>query len=985
MQYFNRTVLLDHPYGSRKGYIPPMGSFEYSFTLPEREEPATYALLLMGEPDYFWKWRCEMGSPYSISMSIDDALTKKDTYFETYALKLECRGELYERNCWIKLYENDFSPDAALITDEGERSVLPENLQKARKLNKCAFSIPVKTKDLFIPEGEKAAAILEIYCRKEGRHVNDTFDEPDEKILLEAAPGTAQWQELFREVMIPSDACSIIVNLHIGKGVKGEILFGSPRLLPPGMDNVIPPLAPTQARESKYNYVADNLSRRDHLEFTCLIDGKKVFEGSKYTSILRKMDHELPLGELAPGKHTLKISFRNDYENAVGFLLQELDILEYGAHDFELIAARENYPDLLGCTPVMVRTNKENVTIESSCGTSHTIEEAGLHVIKLPLLPEEETLVTLSCNGFTDRFRAKRIKVSPKEEERLYLSTGDSIFIPREMEEMERFIAWYCANNIGNAICFRQSYRWGGCRYVNTPMWKRILSLLEDYGIYYSLMIDGRELPGCNANPPEELMQGRFYLGRQSHENDGSFYYWRNQLWKPEPLPEPYADLLAKRVNYGGIQPHTRPKRSEKGAWWFFDPCKVKDMQDGADYFITNLASSRGESNRHSGPSPLFRYFFQAGFDFLCSEQMYGPEELTLASLRAASQTYHAKGFGSHLAVQWSSTPHDTPEHADRYYLALATCYIQGVTQINTEEGLWRMEKGYADYNRFSHNCQIHKEAHRKFRLFMENHPRKGKMVVPIACIQGRFDAWCGKPLPAWGQNGKEWEYGKAEASFDLLKLFYPRSIIDWIYRCPCPVEPQGWYTGTPCGPVDLLPFEGDWNNYRAIIFLGWHTYGEKDGEKMLNFVKNGGYLLLSKRHLSSSLIHNGEGIYKEDAALQELLGENFLNASGRILRKIGKGEVIFFADDSYPADMAEEYRNAMEEVSRKAVEPEYEKLWAKGNEDVNFAVYEEEDGKRTLYALNINWWEKKESTLEVIRNGERKVVTIEAANLIEL
>lgn len=984
MQFFKRTVLLENPYGDRKGYIAPMGSFEYTFTVPERESPTTHALLLMGEPDYFWKWRCEMGSPYSMSMSVDDALTKKDTYLETYALKVDCRGELYERNAWIKLYENDFSPDAALITDEGERAVLPEEILKgAGSAVKSLFAVPVKTKDLVIPEGEKVAVILEVYFRKEGRHVNDTFDEPDEKILLEVAPGTAPWKEISREYIIPPEACAMIINLHIGRGVTGEVLFGSPRLLPAGMDNVVPPLAPTQSRESKYNYVADNLSRRDHLEFACEIDGKKVFEGSKYTSILRKMDHELPLGPLSPGEHTVKFTFLNDYENAVGFLLQELDLLEYGNHDFELVAARESYPDSLSCTPVMIRTNKENVTISSSCGSSCTFKEPGLHVMKLSLLPEKEVQITLSSNGFSDHFRAKRVSVSPKEDDRLFLSTGDSIFIPREMEEMERFIVWYCANNVGNALCFRQSYRWGGCRYVNTPMWKRILSLLEDYGLRYSLMIDGRELPGCNANPPEELMKGKFYLGRQSHENDGAFYYWRNQLWKPEPLPEPYADLLAKRVNYGGIQPHTRPKRSDLGAWWFFDPYKAEDMQEAADYFITNLAASRGESTRHSGPSTLFRYFFQAGYDFLCAEQMYGPEELTLASLRAASKTYHAKGFGSHLAVQWSSTPHDTPEHAQRYFLALATCYIQGVTQINTEEGLWRMEKGYADYNRFSHNCEIHQAAHRKFREFMENHPREGKMVVPIACIQGRFDAWCGKPLPAWGKEGKAWEYGESEKSFELLTLFYPRSRIDWIYRCPCPVAPQGWYTGTPYGPVDLLPFEGEWTSYRAVFFLGWHTYCREDGVKMLAYVKNGGTLLLAKRHLSSSLIHNGEGVYEDDPALTELLG-SWQDVSGISRRNVGRGKVIFFGGDAYPCAMEEEYRKVMAEIAEEAIAPEKEKLWAEGSEDINFAVYEKEDGTRTLYTLNINWWENKEGILEVFDAGKREKMTVPAGELLQ-
>ena len=38
------------------------------------------------------------------------------------------------------------------------------------------------------------------------------------------------------------------------------------------------------------------------------------------------------------------------------------------------------------------------------------------------------------------------------------------------------------------------------------------------------------------------------------------------------------------------------------------------------------------------GPSTLFRYLYQAGYDWLGAEQMYGPEEIILSSLRGASR-----------------------------------------------------------------------------------------------------------------------------------------------------------------------------------------------------------------------------------------------------------------------------------------------------------------------------------------------------------
>jgi len=227
------------------------------------------------------------------------------------------------------------------------------------------------------------------------------------------------------------------------------------------------------------------------------------------------------------------------------------------------------------------------------------------------------------------------------------------------------------------------------------------------------------------------------------------------------------------------------------------------------------------------------------------------------------------------------------------------------------------------------------------------------------------------------------WQFGDAEKSFELLKLFYPRSLLDWIYRCPCPKSPQGWYSGTPYGPVDLLPFNGDWKNYRAIIFLGWHTYYPEDGVKMLEYVKNGGCLILTKRHLSSSLNHNSSGVYASDPALDELLGD-WLHESGCYTRRIGKGEVVFFADDCYPSTIAEEYTSAMKMSIEKAIEPEKAKLWAQGNEDINFAVYEQEDETRTLYALNINWWDHRSGTLKIHDGSQLRQVIVPGGELVQ-
>lgn len=953
MRSFNRTVLISHPNGDKSDYIPVCGSFSCKFTVPKRKDPVTHVIRFAGEPDYFWMWRRESGSPYSISQTIDDAFDSRDTFQEAFALSFECKNAPYDKEAWIKIKQHLLSP--------GE---------------KCTFQLPFKRENLTCgPEGTVLAE-LEIYRSKEGRHPDDVFDLPDEKVTIALPEGSGDWQLGEKEFTMPADAVCIIVHILL-RNSSGKVLLGSPRLTAPGRDNVIPPFERLQHRDREYCYTAAHISRREWIEFECLIDGKKIFDGEKYTSIFRRPDFELPAGVLSPGEHTLTFNFKNDYPAAVGFVLQQLELLGYGHHDFELIRVPE-YTTENKEVKLLLKTARPGVEVRSA-GKSVKFPEAGLNVLTLPALSAGVRTITVESPEHTD---SAEITVLPEysDAEKICLSTGDSIFIRQTPEEMLAYLEWYFENNIGNAVCFRHSYRWGGGRNMDPAIWQAVIPLLNELGIWYILMVDGRELPGRNFNPPDSLLEGPFYLGRQGHENDGAFYYWNNNLWKPEPFPEPMGDILSRSVNPGGIHPRVRPKRRGNDTWWFFDPTDCKDMKEASQALVANFQDAKGDSTRHSGPSTLFRYFFQAGYKFLLAEQMYGPEEVILSSLRGASKTYGADGFGAHLAVQWSSTPHDTPEHAERYFLSLASCYMQGVTQINTEEGLYRMEKDFVDYDRFSGNCQRHREAHTRFRKFLESTPRRGKMVTPIACIQGRYDGWCCFSRDnVWYRQGEEWKFGPAEESFDLLKIFFPRSYLGGIYQCPCPVAPRGWYTGTPYGPVDLLPVEGDWKEYKAVIFLGWHTFESGDGQKMLDYVRQGGTLLLTRRHLSTALRHNGKAQFIEDPALDELLGENWQKASGVIRRSCGEGKVIFFASDSYPAEetIKAEYEKAMKETAEEVCAREQENCYVQANEDVNFCVRELPDGSRQVLLLNIRWWDGKSSQATIWRKGVPETVEV--------
>ncbi len=961
MRSFLRQEIFRLPLGDRSLYIPPKGERQFPFTVPACDFPATCHLRLLGETDYFWRWRTEWGATYAISMGVDDALTREDVADEAYALRWPCRGDRRPCNAYLKFYREELSPG-----------------------KKCRLSQWVKGEEFRCAEGTGLA--LELYWQKEGRHPHDVFDAPDQVVFLPYPEGSYDWREESLEFLMPEQVACAILRMGVQEA-RGALKTGSPRLVPEGGENVVPPLAPTQSRRARFNYLGENLSRRDWLECSLRIDGKEVFRGEKYSSIVRRPEYTFEVGPLTPGEHVLTLTLNNDYETAIGFVPQGLELHLLGNHDFEFIGAPET---VSAGEPfaALLRTTRPHVVVTAGEGVRQEFSQPGLHALAFPPLTAPRQEIRLSSPEHQDSFLVEQGEASAPP---ICLGTGDAVYIPMDRQEMERYLEWYVANHVGNCLCFRHAYRWGGGRGLHEEVWRSLVPLLNDLRLHYTLMVDGREVPGMTANPPEALLQGPFYLGRRAHENDGSLCYWQNAIWGTTEFPEPYGDILSRGVNAGGIQPRVRPKRRDDKTWWFFDPEQSRDMKEAAEYFVANLKEAKGDSTRHSGPSTLFRYFFQAGYDCLLAEQMYGPEEVILSSLRGASRAYGRQNFGTHLAVQWGSTPLDSPEHSERLFLSLATSYLQGATEINIEEGLWRMENNYADHDRFSHACQLHQEAFHRFRRFLEHHPRKGTLVALVACLQGRYDGWrcfSGTKKNVWCNQGEEWKPGLPEESFQLTKLFFPRARLDDVYGNNCDNSPKGWYSGTPYGPMDLLPWEGDWSPYGAVALLGWHTYLPGDGEKLLAYVRNGGILLLGRRHLSTALGRRDPlTLPPAEEALDTLLGEGWRTATGLRERQVGQGRVLFFASPEWPAhpELLPEYRKALQDVAEQCARAQENRGWIRSNEDVEFTAYDQPDGRRRFYLLNIRWWDRQPSFVTLACQGREETVEVPFGKILTL
>ncbi len=337
-----------------------------------------------------------------------------------------------------------------------------------------------------------------------------------------------------------------------------------------------------------------------------------------------------------------------------------------------------------------------------------------------------------------------------------------------------------------------------------------------------------------------------------------------------------------------------------------------------------------------------------------------------MSALRGASRAYHKDRFGSLHAMQWGSFPFTDPKHALRHYLSLAVAYMHGSSHMNTEDGLWTDE--FAN-DRFSEAGKAHAASQHKMLDYIETHERRGELATDIAVIQGRNDGWksFGRG-PVWSQKGEKWAFNKACESFDLLKVFYPQNTID---GC----GPDDWFTSTPYGAADLLPIEADQsvlNRYKVILFLGWNTYDADDFARLIEFVKRGGTLILSAAHLNAELAPDKPPMLpKDDRVIQRLLGEIYRDCTQKLVVSLGTGKVIYFPQPVYPIDkaIAGDYRQAMVEAAKATNADQAERGWIVPDSPIGFTAWDD-DSRRTLYLLNVDWKSADESHEAVFKFG---------------
>jgi len=976
---------------------------EFSFSAQQDEKRRR--LFVTGETALFYQWKSEPDNPAHYH-TITDALDPHHAFEAQYCLDLSSKApEEYIR----RLYKKVMWPPVL--------SYLKMNPVPAE----WVCGIWASAKGLKFAEGGYLRMRVEIYRAHKGVNRHDVSLPPDEVLCIDFPEGDYDWTQFKRDLLLAAERDSDLGDwvsgqgtnfpasksiAHIGVWIEGARYSGQfyierPFLTASSGENLLPDFTQSVHDKEKFDWTAQYLSRKEWPEFRVTLNGQMVFEGEVFERCHRASEWAIDLpGELIKEQNTVCLELISDYHDPLPYILREVGVIEQPGGVVALIATDTGVAGAKA--HALIRTEHENTTVRFafpdgnlSGAAELTFAEAGLHGVAFDCGPAcENALFTMQVGNCTVHGSIARIV--EKAENEVLTGTGDMIYVQQRMADAEEFLSWYLSNAVGNLFTIRPTYRWSGTRLLSAQVWKTVARVLNEMGIKYAHMIDGRELPGIGTNPDGEMLAGEGFLGSQQHERDGAQFYWGQYCC--ESLTEEQRIDMAQRaweedpLHVGSTYSHHNRFYYGDSIYSQRDPHVPCDMRLAEEARVRQFALVRGDVPRHTGPAHSFKYLLKAGFSWVGAETMYGSMEPLMAFLRGANLWKGLRSAGVHHAVQWSSSPQDTPEHFRRYRLALYVSYMQGATEINTEEGLWHLEEYYSHFHRFSEGCKGHLKQQQDFYRYLSTHSRTGEFFAPMALLHGRHDGWHGfNNLQPWGWTGLP--NSDAENSWGLLKVFYPLSkpgAALYIHGCDTD-HPVGYHTGTPMGNIDAIPIECGadvYKRYPVLAFMGYNCADEADFDRLSAYVQGGGTLLLTRAHMTDTTafddilagkLHYGENPFRftdgepifRNATVGGIEVQICANAlqSDEVLAvaddgtplvvkyALGKGAVILFNANAYPAHPAIRplYEQQLERAMRALADAQ--NVWAECGDDVQFTAYDQPDGSRHLYLLAVDWY----------------------------
>ncbi len=896
-----------------------------------------------------------------------------------------------------------------------------------------SFGVMAKANNLSIEKGGYLRIRADVWYVKDGVNCHDTAASPDETYIKDICEGTYSYRVFKEDIKIDEEKTACVIITLEGENYSGEVCFECPFLSDFEGKNLLPEFERGNIGLTNFAWLGQNLYKRDWPEFEVSVNGKVVFNDEVFLKIHRFSPVEIPLpkGCFNEGENTISLKYVSDYIDTAPLLIDEVVLLETVIDGFELVRCPKEVTfgkeqSLLvevsdsDITPVF-----ESADFEPSEVTKFAEFNLVVYSVK-PLKEENNLKFTLK---YEDKIKNYDVcRCVRKTEDNVVSGSGDMIYVDvSDEKQVCDYIKWYVANDVGSFVTIRQVYRWGGQRFVNPKVWELFTKLCEKLNLKYIHISDGRDIPGIATNPTEKMLEGDNFMGRQLHERDGQLFYWGVC---PREIQAPLEEFFDLAMRMGREYPDTvegsfRPfnvKWTEDFGYSFRRNLTGPDVEEAYNTVKKELANlSKDNYTRHTGPSVMFKYFYENGFKWTGAETMDGATEILLSFMRGASKAYDVEKTGVHLAVQWGNFPHDTLQRYKRYLLSLYVPYMHGVTDINTEEGLWFIEANYAYFNRISDVCESHRQQARRFNEFVRTHSRTGTFYTPIAFLHGRMDGWNGFGVHGlWGMPSMP--YGEESESWKVAKVFYPNNSIlgRGCSKTGCipadTTKPVGIFSGTPYGCVDAIPVEnGKFDEYSLLIFAGYNKAEASDLDRLYDYVSKGGTLICAWPHFSDttskpeidkynlnivnhklvSALCKGKPEFADDNNIRICTNvadcevvKTTQNGNPLVCNiALGEGKIILVNSLYYPGNDAvlDLYKEVVATESAKVLDKEPVRIEC--GDDVEYTVFKQNDGTRHYYFTAVDWYNDSEEkrNAKMIIDGKSYTISMSFGDIVKV
>ncbi|MBR5139977.1 MAG: hypothetical protein IKV16_02875 [Clostridia bacterium] len=318
----------------------------------------------------------------------------------------------------------------------------------------------------------------------------------------------------------------------------------------------------------------------------------------------------------------------------------------------------------------------------------------------------------------------------------------------------------------------------------------------------------------------------------------------------------------------------------------------LDSMSEGHDYNV-ELISRFAKTDRENGmpyvfnveATALIKYNLEAGVDIVFLELMCANPDFMLPITRGALKAYGKDFFGTLIAHEWfGGFKQSDPIKLKRLSLATKFAYMSGSNVIMLESGDEAISSYDQKFSGDSEICATYRQAFVDIKNIIYNDERpSGFPKAKFAFIYGNDDAWPGFcHSSVWNQFlREEWGHGDAENSWRLLDSVGTKR--NWADN-----ENYGTYdlSAFPAyGTYDITPIEADidiLSQYEYLVFLGWNTMTDENMDKLYEYVRRGGKILLTGAHLNYNARRDGKFIPPSAEKLLKLCGIRYKGTNSR-------------------------------------------------------------------------------------------------------